>query len=116
MHPILIQNKKILPVVILRTPRRIEAHVLICFMAYSLTCFAKETLRKSDLGFSFERMREELKEVQASRIRDHKTGQRLLLSSKITDTQKLIYKAFNKKLHRTAQPIPDFSVESVVTP
>ena len=87
------------------TPRRIHSHVLICFLAYAVVCFAKETLRKSGLGLSFEKMREELKDVQASRIRDHKTGRRLLLPSKITDTQKLIYKAFNKKLHRTAQPI-----------
>ena len=87
------------------TPRRIQAHVLICFLAYSLVCFAQETLKKSDLGLSFERLREELKDVQASRVRDQKTGQRFLLPSKITDTQKRIYQAFNKKLYRTAKPI-----------
>ena len=87
------------------TPRRIEAHVLICFLAYSLVCFAQETLRNSNLNLSFERMREELKDVQASRVWDYKTGLRFLLPSKITDTQKQIYEAFDKKLYRTAKQI-----------
>ena len=87
------------------TARRIEAHVLICFIAYSLVCFAQETLRNSGLKLSFEQMREELKEVQATRIWDFKSGLKFLLPSAITDTQKQIYKAFKKTLHRTAQQI-----------
>ena len=49
---------------------------------------------------SFERIREELSEVQVSRVRDEETRRRFLLPSKPTATQKIIYRVFNKNLHQ----------------
>lgn len=85
------------------TPKRIKAHILICFIVYALACFVRYRLKKSHIKLSFERIREELSSVQFSIVRDTKTGRRFLLPSKATAMQKTIYKLFNKKLNQTVQ-------------
>lgn len=84
-------------------PRRIRAHILICFIAYGLACFVREAMERSGIKLSFERIREELSEVQMSRVRDDRTGRRFLLPSKPTAEQRAIYKVFGKSLHQTAK-------------
>ena len=84
-------------------PSRIRAHILICFIAYGLACFVREALQRSGIRLSFERIREELGEVQVSRVRDERTGRKFLLPSKPTDTQKAIYKVFGKSLNQTTK-------------
>ena len=84
-------------------PRRIKAHILICFIAYGLACFVRESLKRAGFPLSFEKIREELREVQVSRVRDEKTGRRFLLPSRVTSTQRAIYEVFNKKLRQTTQ-------------
>ena len=84
-------------------PRRIKAHILICFIAYGLACFVRESLKRAGFPLSFEKIREELSEVQVSRVRDERTGRRFLLPSKVTSTQRAIYEVFNKKLRQTTQ-------------
>ena len=85
------------------TPKRIKAHILICFIAYGIACFVRYSLKRANIKLSFERIREELEEVQSSIVRDTKTGRRFILPSKATATQKAIYGAFNKKLSQTVQ-------------
>ena len=85
------------------TPKRIKAHILICFIAYGIACYVRYSLKRANIKLSFERIREELEEVQSSIVRDTKTGRRFILPSKATATQKAIYGAFNKKLNQTVQ-------------
>ena len=85
------------------TPKRIKAHVAICFLSYALACFVRYSLKQSNIKLSFERIREELSFVQSSIVRDTKTGRRFQLPSKATATQKAIYGVFNKKLNQTVQ-------------
>ena len=43
--------------------------------------------------------------LQVSSVWNQKTGQRVFLPLKITDTQKRIYQVFDKKFYRTVTPI-----------
>ena len=83
------------------TPRRIKAHVLICFIAYGLTVFVRHVLKSKNINLSFEVVKEELSLVQISCVEDTSTGKKFFLPSTINETQKNIYKAFNKTFPRT---------------
>ena len=64
------------------TPKRIKAHILICFIAYGLVSFVKYQLLKAKIKLSFAKIREELSYMQRSILRDKKTGRRFLLPSR----------------------------------
>ena len=85
------------------TPKRIKSHVLICYMAYALVARVKYKLKKAKLKLSIERIREELGYLQASVVKDQKTGRRFLLPSKVTDTQRAICDALGVKLQEKIQ-------------
>ena len=76
------------------TEKRIRSHILICFVAYSLTSFVRYKLKKLKINISFEEIRDELERLQFSIIKDSKTGTRFILPSKATLIQKKIYNAF----------------------
>ena len=61
------------------TPNRIRSHILICFTAYSLIATAKFKLKKEKLNISFEKLQEELNDLQVSIVRDKESGVRFLL-------------------------------------
>ena len=85
------------------TEKRIKSHILICFVAYSLAAFVKHKLNKLKIKLSFEETRDELCRLQASIVRDRKTGKRFILPSKITQNQKKIYEAFNLEIDNKAK-------------
>ncbi len=85
------------------TPKRIKAHILICFIAYSLACFVRYCLKQKGIDISFEKVKEELVDVQQSLIIDTQTGKRFLLPSQMNKTQKAIYKCFHKYYSQTVQ-------------
>lgn len=78
-------------------PRRIRAHILICYIAYSVLTFIKFQLKQKKVHLSFERLRDELKTVQYSIVLDKTTNKRFILPSNITSLHKQIYKALNIK-------------------
>ena len=80
------------------TPKKIKAHILICYMAYALVAIVRHKLKKAKVDLSIERVREELGYIQASIIKDQRSGKRFLLPSKNTGTQRAIYKALNLEL------------------
>ena len=83
------------------TPKRIKAHVLICFIAYALASFARKTLKSKNINLSFKKVKEELNFVQVTRMKDKSTGKQFLIPSTTNKTQKNIYKAFNKSFPQT---------------
>ena len=83
------------------TPKRIHAHILICFVAYSLVAFAKYKLKKHQVKLSFQQIREELEQVQYSVVRDKVNNQKFLIPSALTKNQQKIFKAFGLKLAST---------------
>lgn len=79
-------------------PRRVGAHVLICYMAYALAAMVRHKLRRAGVRMSVARIREELGYVQASVVRDPESGRRFLLPSSPTKAQKAIYGALGLDL------------------
>ena len=79
------------------TKRRIEAHMAIWFLAYSLSYRVKYCLEKAGLKFSIERMREVLKRDQYSVIEDPRGGKFYRFPSRLTEPMRAIYEAFGVK-------------------
>lgn len=78
-------------------PERIEAHVAICFLAYSLLAHARYRIGLQQEAMSVEVMRNELLRVQASILRDKTTGARYRLPSNMTQAATRIYRTFDIK-------------------
>ena len=87
------------------TPKRIKAHILICFIAYSVASFARYRLKQANLKLSLERIREELSRVQVSVVKDKVTGKRFLMPSRLDPIQHQIYKALDIKIDQTIKRI-----------
>ena len=88
------------------TSRRIESHILICFLAYSLLTTVKYHLKKAKINLSIARVREELSFVQTSIVRDRRSGRRFMLPSKLTEIQRSIYTALGLCYDSRARIIP----------
>jgi transposase len=70
---------------------RIQAHVLICYLAFALSRFAQMHLKAYGHPMSLERIREELSEVETSVLTDG--NKEYKLPSKLTKEGALIYRA-----------------------
>lgn len=79
------------------TPARIQAHILLCFVALSVAKQALYRLSVTNRPMSFERLRNELLHVQSSLMVDRSTGRRYLVPSHVTVPVKEIYHAFGLK-------------------
>ena len=79
------------------TPKRIRAHILICFMSYSLVKYSLHRLKQAGLQMSLEKLRENLAQVEASIVKDKQTKRRYVIPSNVTETHHQIYRAFGKK-------------------
>ena len=80
--------------------KRIEAHIAICFLAYSLSYTMKHRMEQRGLNFSIQKMREILKRDQYSLIEDADKNL-YRMPSKSTEQVRAIYEAFGLK--RTCQ-------------
>ena len=69
-----------------------------CFVAYALVTFVRYRLNKAGIKMSFEAVREELSYLQASIVKDQKTGIKFALPSRITQKQRNIYNALGLKM------------------
>lgn len=78
-------------------PRRVHAHISICFLAYSLSFTIRKLLNRAGLNLSVEKIREILKRDQYSVLEDQKTGQQYRIPSKWTQPLRQIYEAFGLK-------------------
>ena len=78
-------------------PRRIKAHILICYVAFALLKHAMYRLRYNEKtkGISIEQLRRHLNLAQSSQIQDIRTGRRYSLPSQLTNEQKYIYSVFS---------------------
>jgi transposase len=73
------------------TPKKIQAHIAICYLALAITRHLEHRLRKDGVNLSPERIKEELSRVQSSKILDKATGQRYRLPSRISEDAQKIY-------------------------
>ena len=84
--------------------RRIESHIAICFLAYSLSYTMKHRMEQRGVPFSIEKMREVLKRDQYSLIEDQETKKLYRLPSKLSEPIRAIYEAFG--LRRVSEIVP----------
>jgi len=91
-------------------PSRIRAHLMICFLAYSLTTFVLYRLREKGLKISFRDLREEMNKTESSIVIDQSTGKKYIIPSKVTDRQKDIYQSLGYS--RKAAPYSGESIRS----
>ena len=86
--------------------RRIEAHVAICFLAYSVSYALKAQMERAGLNWSIERIREVLREDQHSVLEDRKTGRRYKVFSRMTPEIEAVYRAFHLKRVSRTEALP----------
>ena len=78
-------------------PKRILAHILICFLTFALARQAQHKLKEHGCVVSVDMLREELMEVQHSILSDQETGVLFKMPSYMTENVKNIYKIFGKE-------------------
>lgn len=86
-------------------PRRIRAHILICFLSYALLSYAKYYLTNKGIKISLRDIRDELSQRQISIMRDQKTNRKYSIPSGVTLLQREIYKALGVKLNESVQEL-----------
>jgi len=86
-------------------PERIRAHILICFLAYTMLNTAKEILERNAIKLSVAELRKEVSKRQASIIRDKRSQRRYFVPASFTETQKKIYHAFKIPITELVQPL-----------
>lgn len=88
------------------TPRRIKAHISMCFIAYAVVKHTIFYLKEKKISLSLDQLREELLRVESVLYRDKTTDKHYVLPSSTNALQKSIYHAM--KITREERP---FSVE-----
>lgn len=88
------------------TPRRIKAHISMCFIAYAVVKHTIFYLKEKKILLSVEQLREELLRVESVLYRDKTTDKHYVLPSSTNALQKSIYRAL--RINREERP---FSVE-----
>lgn len=78
--------------------KRIQSHILLCFLTFTLLRHAQIILKKADINISINNLRDELIDVQASVLCDNSTGELFRMSSAVSENMKAIYKIFNVSL------------------
>ena len=78
------------------SPRRIRAHISLCFAAYSVLRHTQRHIKTKGLSLSVDVIRAEMNAVQSSLVVDVTTGKRYGIPSKISHVARQIYAAFGK--------------------
>jgi hypothetical protein len=79
------------------TPRRIEAHILICYIAYAVSRYTQQQISQFHKPMSIERIRDELKKVGSGILEDNVTGERYKMPTSISAEAASIYKSLGIK-------------------
>ena len=74
------------------TPKRIKAHILICYLSFTLYRSLQMKLKMNGYSMSLEKIREELSHIQSSILEDPKTGKAYRMPSSLSDEMKEVYK------------------------
>lgn len=79
------------------SPRRIRAHIEICYLTFALIRHAQYILKKAGYSISVEELREELCPIEASILCDKDSGKFYRLPAHMTAQAQNIYKAFGRE-------------------
>lgn len=72
---------------------RIRAHILICFIAYTIISHTQFRLKREQVKISFEELRDELLRTDSVIIREKSTNMRICIPSEMSDRQSEVYRA-----------------------
>jgi len=86
------------------TPKRIYAHITICFLTYTLVRQIQHILKQNKLELSIETIREELLDVQASIIVNTITGELYKMPSRMPEEIKEVYRIFGLEAELKIRP------------
>lgn len=86
-------------------PDRVKAHIAICFMAFACVRYLEYRVATQYQKLSPEVIRNALLWVQASVIKDNKTGKQFLLPSKLPAEAKPIFRVLGMKPNQTVSEI-----------
>lgn len=86
-------------------PNRIKAHVLFCYICYTVVVNTHFKLKAAKINLSFAKAKEELSRVRASVVMNKKNGQKYLLPKTLNETQTKLYAAFGIPYSTLAQKI-----------
>jgi transposase len=86
-------------------PERIQAHILICYMAFALVRHAEWRVQVQQKGISIRDIRKELQRVQASILKDNATGKRYYLPSCIGHKANKVYQAMGVKRNESVREL-----------
>jgi hypothetical protein len=92
------------------TPKRIRAHVAICYLAYVVAKHTMGRARAHGITMSFESLRAEILRVQASVLRDVSTRKHYRLPSHLTAEQRAIYRALGLRRTEQVQILPTYQL------
>ena len=90
-------------------PERVEAHILLCYLAFSLIRYAEYRIELQQEKISIQEIRRHLWRSQVSILKDHKTGNFYHVPSKPNQTTRKIYQVFgfvrNEKIRLIEQGV-----------
>lgn len=75
------------------SPRRIRAHILICYLAFALTRYVHQEVNIFEESISIEKMRESLASVEVSILKSEEQGRIFVLPAPLSKEASLIYRA-----------------------
>lgn len=75
-------------------PERIEAHLLLCFLAFTLVRHAEYRIELQKEKISIQELRRRLWRTQVSILKDHKTEKLYRVPSKPNQKTRMIYQTF----------------------
>lgn len=78
------------------TPKRIKAHIEICFLTFALIKHAQYRLKQAGYSLSIDELREELSPLESSILHDRENGKLYRMPAHMTSTARAIYKILGK--------------------
>jgi transposase len=75
-------------------PERVQAHILLCYIAFALMRYAEYRIGVQKEPLSLQEIRKALWRTQSSILKDHKTGKLYRVPSKAHKAAKAIYQTF----------------------
>lgn len=87
------------------TPKRIQAHILLCYMVFTLIRHVQFRLQQKNLAMSAHRIVDAVRDVQASVLLDVTNHKKYRMLSSLSEDAAMIYKVFNIEQGLSVMPL-----------
>lgn len=87
------------------SPKRVQAHILICYLAFAVTRYVHEDINIFEEPISIENMRETLSNVEESVLKDVENGNLFALPAPLTKDADKIYRAMGLRRPDKIRPV-----------